>query len=93
MATWVGATRLPVRSEESCDVGHGAGDSHRARDGHGSGIAIGVASGTQAGRRQVCKDVAAWLQQHGIVSSVPDGSALDAQALLAVVARKRGNRG
>lgn len=59
----------------------------------GSGIAIGVASGAQAGRRQVCKDVAAWLQQHGIVLTTPDGGAVDGQALLAVVAGKPGNRG
>ncbi len=61
--------------------------------GMGSGSAIDVASGTQAGRRQAGKDVAAWLQQHGVVLTTPDGGAVDAQALLAVVAGKPGNPG
>lgn len=61
--------------------------------GMGSGIAIGTASGAQAGRRQASKDVAAWLQQHGVVLTGPDGAAVDAQALLAVVSGKSGKSG
>ena len=61
--------------------------------GMGSGIAIGVASGEQTGRRQASKDVATWLQQQGVVLTTPDGGAMDAQALQAVVAGKPGNRG
>lgn len=70
--------------------------------GMGTGIAIGMGTGMQSGRRQASKDVAAWLQQQGIVLTGPDGVAVDAQALLAVVSgtsgksgksRNRGNRG
>jgi hypothetical protein len=61
--------------------------------GMGSGVAIGMASGMQAGRRQASKDVAAWLQQHGVVLTTPDRDSMDAQALLAVIAGKPGNRG
>jgi hypothetical protein len=32
-------------------------------------------------------------QQHGLVLTTPDGGAMDAQVLLAVIAGKPGNRG
>jgi len=59
----------------------------------GAGIAVGVASGSQAGRRQAGRNVATWLKPHGIGLTAPDGDAVDARALLAVVAGGPGNRG
>ena len=57
------------------------------------GMTIGMGAGMQSGRRQASKDVAAWLQQHGIVLTGPDGAAVDAQALLGVISGKPDKRG
>lgn len=57
------------------------------------GMTIGMGAGMQSGRRQASKDVAAWLQQYGIVLTGPDGAAVDAQALLGVISGKPDKRG